>query len=114
MHDVVDGCILVEQWLDKRSKEGPSHATHGGSRWDTTIKTCWMIWKARCHMVYQRTRPDGQVVAGNVRKMMADHIHANNHSAHTAQTNHRPAATNWKFKWFTAGLGEAESNVDQD
>lgn len=40
------------------------------TRWRTTLITCWVIWKAKCEMVFQYLRPGSLAVIRNVRKMI--------------------------------------------
>lgn len=57
------------------------------NKWKTTLTTCWVIWKARCVMIFQGVRLNPTAIIRQVRKIMHELHglqHQNLHQQHTS------------------------------
>lgn len=65
--DVRDGCNSVNQWLLRRLSDQSGSSAGFEWHWYSVLTACWAIWKGRCVMAYEGSRPNPYQAVHQVR-----------------------------------------------
>lgn len=77
-NDVVDGIPSLEEWFSRWVPNGTGRGTGSKHRWYLCMVVCWMIWRARCTLVFQNTTPSMDFLTQETHRIVVEMQGLNN------------------------------------